>query len=87
MVRSRDGSSEIACATRFLLFEGSTHKPGVGYEWSAEVTYIFEGQTMQTRIPADGWYRLASTTDNPECWSDIATPNIVRRDDADSDWC
>jgi hypothetical protein len=42
---------------------------------------------MQTRIPADGWYRLASTTDNPECWSDIATPNIVRRDDADSDWC
>ena len=70
-----------------VIFQALTHAPGVGYEWFAEVTYIFEGQARQTRIPAEGWYRVASATDNPYCWSDIATPHIVRHEDSDADWC
>jgi hypothetical protein len=70
-----------------VILTALTDRPGVGYEWSAEVTYVFEGQARQIRIPAEGWYRVGSTTDNPQCWSDIATPNIVRHEDSNTDWC
>ena len=70
-----------------VTFVASVLALDVGYEWSANLAYIFEGQARQVRLSAEGWYRVASAADNHHCWSDLRTPNAVRANDSLSDWC
>jgi hypothetical protein len=62
-------------AAEFSMIAGPD-QPGEAYEWWAELNFVVDGKTESKRIPAEGTYRVAQTTDERTLWSDRGDPRI-----------
>jgi hypothetical protein len=62
-------------AAEFTMVASPEHA-GEAYEWWAELSFLVDGKVETKRIPADGTFRVATTTDKRALWSDRGEPRI-----------